>query len=464
MNDLKSRIRISLLVAFLFFNVFSCKKEKSQEKPKTEEIQLSNTHNNTSLKFVQSLINDFNRRQFTHENLQMNVDSTKGDYKLFWKIKWDVNFEKLRKDSVDYVYIPINAYFTERGVKKQAAIINYKKYLVIAITPKKKMYYLAYTFPDEDKSLPYDSSFSGSIAFKSLDNQKYFRKTYQAGVISNEPTANSTISSTSSSACTDTYLCSWNFTCFNGGSGFVSVLGKVSVGGCVTPTYQEINQNSQCPSYSQPFLSSTQLISHVCPPDVPDPNPLPPIPPPGGSGGGIGNGFSPSNVLNGNGTRPISESPDKCTGAVSLWNLSVSNNKETVGLLAEDGKFLTIAILNANGGSFGGLYNYGGKTYYTYPASQGAPTQNYGGMIQSNGQYFIPLKATVHTHVPCMTDGTNGISNMTLSSGDQALANNFTLIKHYIVGCNAIGSFSHSSTSPLLIKSGVLSSTCSSIN
>lgn len=173
--------------------------------------------------------------------------------------------------------------------------------------------------------------------------------------------------------------------------------------------------------------------------------------------------FDVNDVNNFNGQKPLNEYADKCGGAQGIWNTSVANNKEVVGLLTTDGKFMSVAMVGTSGGSWGGLYVHDGTTYYTYPDTQGAPTQTYAGMVHAANQYFIPVKATVHTHSPCVNDGTDGISNTTLSSGDQNLAEKYKGIKHYIIGCGAIGSFDDSSDEPSVINTGVLSSTCSSI-
>jgi hypothetical protein len=197
----------------------------------------------------------------------------------------------------------------------------------------------------------------------------------------------------------------------------------------------------------------------------------------GGSGGGGGSGGSggndsspnPNDVYLFDGQKPLGEYPDKCAGVQGLWNLGVaSGNVETAGVITADGKFLVVAVVGATGGGFGGLYHHdtgigSGVDYYQWPSGQGAPTQTYQGQIQSGGHYFIPIVATVHTHTPCLADGTDGISGMTLSRGDQNLASSFPNISHYIIGCGALGSFSNASTSPSVLTTGQLSSTCSTL-
>ena len=173
--------------------------------------------------------------------------------------------------------------------------------------------------------------------------------------------------------------------------------------------------------------------------------------------------FDINDVYNGNGQRPLAEYSDKCQGAQGIWNMSLSNNREVVGLLTSDRKIIVVAMLGYDGGKWGGLYPYQGTTYYTYPDSEGAPLQSYSGLVQSAHQYFIPIVATIHTHSPCIQMGGDGISNMILSQGDQDLAARFQNINHFIIGCDALGKFNHYSDSPILLQSGNISSTCNQI-
>ncbi|QQL48781.1 hypothetical protein [Mucilaginibacter ginkgonis] len=168
--------------------------------------------------------------------------------------------------------------------------------------------------------------------------------------------------------------------------------------------------------------------------------------------------------LNLNGLKPFAESPDKCSGLQQLQDKSLNEQKETVGLLTSDGKFLCVAVTGYDGGNWGGLYNFEGQAYYTYPSSAGAPTQTYSGMINRGGQYYIPVVATVHTHYPCHDDGTDGVTGGTLSSGDKNLANKYPMMNHYIVGCDALGKFANGDNSATLLSTGTLSSTCSKVN
>jgi len=248
------------------------------------------------------------------------------------------------------------------------------------------------------------------------------------------------------------------------------------------------NKTTSCTLYLIKQDTSSSYYENICQsePDFggADPDPGQPIfndpgyggvpssPTTGNGGTSTGGGtnpasINPADVYLYDGQKPLGEYADKCSGVQALWNLGVSNNNaETVGVITGDGHFLVVAIVGQMGGAWGGLYHFdsgvgAGVDYYQWPDSQGAPTQNYVGMIQSSGHYFIPIVATIHSHTPCLSDGTNGISNMTLSTGDQNLAANFTNISHYIVGCGALGTFNSASTSPSVRGTGPLSTTCS---
>lgn len=105
-----------------------------------------------------------------------------------------------------------------------------------------------------------------------------------------------------------------------------------------------------------------------------------------------------------------------------------------------------------------------GEDYYIYPDSQGLPTLTYTGIQYQAGQYFIPIVATIHTHNQCLSDGTDGVTNQILSTGDAGLAASFPTINHYIIGCGALGTFSTANSSPVVISTDPLSTSCSLIN
>lgn len=206
----------------------------------------------------------------------------------------------------------------------------------------------------------------------------------------------------------------------------------------------------------------------------------------GGGGGGGGDGscrgcpndddladpfsdFEPTFIFPFAGNKPIQEYPNRCAGVQGLWNLSLNNNnQETVGVITADGKFLTVAVVGATGGSWGGLYyqpDVSASVYYSWPDNLGPPTQNYAGMRHVANYYLIPIQATVHTHSPCLVDGTDGITNITqISGGDLSIAKAYRTIQHYIVGCDAIGTYAYNSTVPILVERGRLENTCVNLN
>lgn len=104
------------------------------------------------------------------------------------------------------------------------------------------------------------------------------------------------------------------------------------------------------------------------------------------------------------------------------------------------------------------------KYYYYYPVSSGPPAQNYPGLIERNGNYFIPVVANIHTHTPCVNDGTDGVTGHKLGEDDTRIAHAEPNLRHYIIGCDGtIGSFNAASSYPTVLGSGNLSSTCSKL-
>lgn len=160
------------------------------------------------------------------------------------------------------------------------------------------------------------------------------------------------------------------------------------------------------------------------------------------------------------GTKPIYEYSNKCSGISSIW--SNYPNNEVAGYVTTDGQLLVIDILPYNGGNTYGTYDFNGVTYYPFPDNTGPPSGTYQGMLHERGYYFIPVSASVHTHSPCRTDGTNGVSHQ-VGQDDLTRAASSPNINHWAIGCNAIGQFNSTSTNFFNVQTGPLSSTCSSI-
>lgn len=165
------------------------------------------------------------------------------------------------------------------------------------------------------------------------------------------------------------------------------------------------------------------------------------------------------------GKKPLKEYASKCVGLNDMWN-SYPNN-EVSGYITSDGKVLLIDILASGGGTTSGLYEFQGKTYYPYAKSLGAPAQNYAGMIiggpSNNSYYLIPVTASIHTHSPCRSDGTNGVSH-NVGSDDKAFALKYGNINHWAIGCGAVGQFNGVSDSFFNKKIGNIDETCNQIN
>lgn len=193
----------------------------------------------------------------------------------------------------------------------------------------------------------------------------------------------------------------------------------------------------------------------------------------GGSGsvGGFGfpYDFNFFNLYNFEGTKPLAEYSDtaKCQGVQDIWNNYPVN--EVMAFVTSEGKLIVTQVLPLTGGSVNGLYTHnnpatGAPTYYyIYPMSSGAPSQNYAGMVNNGQYYFIPIVASVHTHAPCRTDGTNGVSHP-VGSDDQALATSHSGLRHFVIGCGAVAQYNSSNPNFYNVQIGLLSSTCNLIN
>ena len=173
----------------------------------------------------------------------------------------------------------------------------------------------------------------------------------------------------------------------------------------------------------------------------------------------VDNFFNEEDLLIGSGNKPLFEYSNKCTGMMNIWN-DYPNN-EVYGYITKDNKLIVTNIVSYNGGGATGLYKHEGTYYYTYPENQGAPTENYAGMIHIAGRYFIPIAASLHTHSPCRSDGTNGVSD-TVGDDDQALATKYPDINHWVIGCGSIAQFKNDDDFFNIITKP-LSSSCESI-
>jgi hypothetical protein len=181
----------------------------------------------------------------------------------------------------------------------------------------------------------------------------------------------------------------------------------------------------------------------------------------GGSGGGGSSSvpFYPSQVID-LGDRPLSEFQDKCVGLQNTWNTYPNN--EVAGYVTWDGQLLVTNIIGQQGGAIFGTYYYNGVTYYPYPMTQGPPSNTYAGMQQSAGYYLIPVLASFHTHSPCISDGTDGVSHP-VGTDDRASAAASPHINHWVIGCDAIAQFDSSNPSFYNIQTGSLSVLCSNV-
>ena len=161
------------------------------------------------------------------------------------------------------------------------------------------------------------------------------------------------------------------------------------------------------------------------------------------------------------GDKPLKEYKSKCEGIMDIFDSYP--DKETAGYITMDGKFIFTNIIGAYGGEIFSTYEYAGSTYYPFPKSQGSTQLTYEGMIENNNYYFIPVVASVHTHSPCRIDNTDGVSGFNVSAEDKSRAQASPNIKHWVVGCGAIGQYIDSSNSYFNISKGNLSAICKRI-
>lgn len=181
----------------------------------------------------------------------------------------------------------------------------------------------------------------------------------------------------------------------------------------------------------------------------------------GGSGGdcsadplcngyGVGTG-SPVVVLNGNpalagspGRKPAYGSEDRCGFAENMWSRSLASGNEYFGVVTKNGEYLITQEQGVSGGNVNGIFNSSdGRVYYYYPRVDGEPSvisQSEPGRIGNVNVWAVEIKATVHTHTPCISDGTDGVSHL-VGSDDHALAGSLSSLRHYVIGCNATAEF-----------------------
>ena len=132
-----------------------------------------------------------------------------------------------------------------------------------------------------------------------------------------------------------------------------------------------------------------------------------------------------SEITNPPGAKPT-EYADKCTGIKDMVLLSKGDKKERAGFLTQDDKFIYTEIGTGTNVPLSNVIKKGSVTYYSYPASLGAPTYSYLNMYLDpiTNRYMIPIRSSIHTHIPF--GGVNGVSitvNSTKSREDRRGAN-----------------------------------------
>lgn len=157
-----------------------------------------------------------------------------------------------------------------------------------------------------------------------------------------------------------------------------------------------------------------------------------------GDGGNGGDGFNDS--LGAEEPEPIEEYATTCEGINSMWDDYPDN--ETFGYITQGGKLILVGIAGEHGGDVPKLEFVDGKYYYSFPPTDNL-TLEYEGIVKRPHAYFIPIRASVHTHNPCRFTSDSGVGH-TVGPEDQDLAKKYPGINHYAIGCNAIAQFKDS--------------------
>ena len=117
-------------------------------------------------------------------------------------------------------------------------------------------------------------------------------------------------------------------------------------------------------------------------------------------------------------TKPKPKKPQefaaKCDGIEFISQASKTDGKERAGYITLDGKFIFAATGNTCeiAGDLS-IKIKNGQAYYCYKKNLGAPTLTYFGIIDDNvkNEYCIPIRTSVHTHIPSACFGAVSIEN-----------------------------------------------------
>jgi hypothetical protein len=441
--------RLATFVVAMFF-LYACQKEADFTGPALSSKQ-------EGIEFI--------KKQFISQHYEAELFSRFNDStQLYWRPTWENYSQTTTDDSTLLYYIPLQP--TLQSVKTGKLLQTVKamgmaRYIMVRSTRGVVKFYLAYYMAEPADSSNSSSqtsdgelnftTFSGTLTMRDLAEEQVSGYLFLNGKsINPNPEAFNPNARNNAIACKNIEYCWWQRNCTNNFGVEVQAIRTSGEGSCPYPT--TYNTSYGCP----PWTRTETTVEQVC--WVVD---EPPPPPTSGGGGTGGSGtFYPTPTAAVIGNRPISEFLSKCDGITNIW--SNYPNNEVQALVTESGNLLVVAVLSYGGGSYSGLYQYGAKTYYVYPMSQGAPAHAYSNVQTSGGNYYIPVVAAVHTHTPCRTDGTNGVSQP-VSAADVAFANKFTQLNHWVIGCGVIARYGGSNPNYYDVQSGSLSTLCTNI-
>ncbi|WP_128546585.1 hypothetical protein [Larkinella soli] len=168
------------------------------------------------------------------------------------------------------------------------------------------------------------------------------------------------------------------------------------------------------------------------------------------------------NVLSGPGEEPLAFFQDPCQFKEDIWRRSTSKiPSEYFGAIITDGTYSTLSRVGVSRGKVEGLIEHNGtkQVYFYYPAKnkKTPPCQHLKISLRSIEYYAIPLKATVHTHTPCLKDGTDGVSHE-VGDEDLRFATLYPNMQHWVIGCDDVVAQFNSSNPEFFNKT-----TCSSM-
>jgi hypothetical protein len=238
---------------------------------------------------------------------------------------------------------------------------------------------------------------------------------------------------------------------------YTQLIGYICVGGSCTPKYETITTCFSADGGSGGNETSqggdTEGVGvEMGPTDMPID---------GNGGGGGGSSFNSAEIERLAGDKPLKEYPDKCTGIQDMWD--AYPDKEVAGYLTADGQVILTNELDLSGGLMSGVYTFQGTSYY--PSNE-QPANSYQGMETTKSKpvyYLIPVVASIHTHTPCRSDGSDGVSHA-VGSKDKKVASTNPAIAHWVIGCGAVAQYSGGQSDFFNKSTGELSSICEHVN